>query len=78
MKGHNIALAVRQYSDGRIMGRVMLDNFAKLGLQLNFARWRQRMPELLGVVMPWCVREMHVRYPDRHIFRISQGAKEEE
>ena len=22
---------------------------------------------------PWCVREMHVRHPDGHIFRISKG-----
>jgi hypothetical protein len=24
--------------------------------------------------MPWNVREMHVRHPDGHVFRISQGA----
>ena len=23
--------------------------------------------------MPWNVREMHVRHPDGHVFRISQG-----
>jgi hypothetical protein len=23
--------------------------------------------------MPWGVREMHVRHPDGHVFRISQG-----
>jgi catechol 2,3-dioxygenase-like lactoylglutathione lyase family enzyme len=23
--------------------------------------------------MPWCVREMHVRHPDGHVFRISRG-----
>jgi hypothetical protein len=22
---------------------------------------------------PWCVREMHVRHPDGHVLRISQG-----
>lgn len=22
---------------------------------------------------PWCVREMHVRHPDGHVFRISKG-----
>jgi uncharacterized glyoxalase superfamily protein PhnB len=22
---------------------------------------------------PWCVREMHVRHPDGHVFRISRG-----
>jgi catechol 2,3-dioxygenase-like lactoylglutathione lyase family enzyme len=28
--------------------------------------------------MPWNVREMHVRHPDGHVFRISQGIEEEE
>jgi len=28
--------------------------------------------------MPWCVREMHVRHPDGHVFRISKGIGEEE
>jgi predicted enzyme related to lactoylglutathione lyase len=23
--------------------------------------------------MPWCVREMHVRHPDGHVFRVSKG-----
>jgi hypothetical protein len=23
--------------------------------------------------MPWCVREMHLRHPDGHVFRISKG-----
>jgi len=23
--------------------------------------------------MPWCVREMHVRHPDGHVFRVSRG-----
>jgi uncharacterized glyoxalase superfamily protein PhnB len=23
--------------------------------------------------MPWCVREVHVRHPDGHVFRISRG-----
>ena len=27
---------------------------------------------------PWGVREMHVRHPDGHVFRISQGLEEEE
>ena len=27
--------------------------------------------------MPWNVREMHVRHPDGHVFRISQGLGEE-
>jgi len=27
--------------------------------------------------MPWNVREMHVRHPDGHVFRISRGTKEE-
>lgn len=27
---------------------------------------------------PWGVREMHVRHPDGHVFRISQGIEEEE
>lgn len=26
---------------------------------------------------PWCVREMHLRHPDGHVFRISQGLAEE-
>jgi catechol 2,3-dioxygenase-like lactoylglutathione lyase family enzyme len=26
---------------------------------------------------PWGVREMHVRHPDGHVFRISQGPEEE-
>jgi hypothetical protein len=26
---------------------------------------------------PWGVREMHVRHPDGHVFRISQGLEEE-
>ena len=26
--------------------------------------------------MPWCVREMHLRHPDGHVFRVSQGIKE--
>jgi catechol 2,3-dioxygenase-like lactoylglutathione lyase family enzyme len=26
--------------------------------------------------MPWGVREMHVRHPDGHVFRISQGLEE--
>ena len=26
--------------------------------------------------MPWCVREMHVRHPDGHVFRISKGIEE--
>jgi uncharacterized glyoxalase superfamily protein PhnB len=25
---------------------------------------------------PWGVREMHVRYPDGHVFRISRGTGE--
>lgn len=28
--------------------------------------------------MPWGVREMHVRHPDGHVFRISKGLEEEE
>ena len=28
--------------------------------------------------MPWGVREMHVRHPDGHIFRVSQGLGEDE
>jgi catechol 2,3-dioxygenase-like lactoylglutathione lyase family enzyme len=28
--------------------------------------------------MPWCVREMHLRHPDGHVFRISQGIAEKE
>ncbi len=28
--------------------------------------------------MPWNVREMHVRHPDGHVFRISQGIGEDE
>ena len=28
--------------------------------------------------MPWNVREMHVRHPDGHVFRISQGLTSEE
>jgi catechol 2,3-dioxygenase-like lactoylglutathione lyase family enzyme len=27
--------------------------------------------------MPWNVREMHVRHPDGHVFRISQGLDED-
>ncbi len=27
--------------------------------------------------MPWNVREMHVRHPDGHVFRIGKGLKEE-
>jgi len=27
--------------------------------------------------MPWNVREMHVRHPDGHVFRISKGIEEE-
>ena len=27
--------------------------------------------------MPWNVREMHVRHPDGHVFRISKGLEEE-
>jgi uncharacterized glyoxalase superfamily protein PhnB len=27
--------------------------------------------------MPWKVREMHVRHPDGHVFRISKGKKSE-
>jgi catechol 2,3-dioxygenase-like lactoylglutathione lyase family enzyme len=27
---------------------------------------------------PWGVREMHVRHPDGHVFRISQGSGDEE
>jgi catechol 2,3-dioxygenase-like lactoylglutathione lyase family enzyme len=27
--------------------------------------------------MPWNVREMHVRHPDGHVFRISRGIEEE-
>ena len=26
--------------------------------------------------MPWSVREMHVRHPDGHVFRVSQGLQE--
>lgn len=26
--------------------------------------------------MPWSVREMHVRHPDGHVFRVSQGLEE--
>ena len=26
--------------------------------------------------MPWNVREMHVRHPDGHVFRIGQGLEE--
>jgi hypothetical protein len=28
--------------------------------------------------MPWGVREMHVRHPDGHVFRVSQGIDESE
>jgi catechol 2,3-dioxygenase-like lactoylglutathione lyase family enzyme len=28
--------------------------------------------------MPWGVREMHVRHPDGHVFRVSRGIKEPE
>ncbi|MEA2238599.1 MAG: hypothetical protein QOC81_3323 [Thermoanaerobaculia bacterium] len=28
--------------------------------------------------MPWNVREMHVRHPDGHVFRISKGLAEDE
>ena len=28
--------------------------------------------------MPWNVREMHVRHPDGHVFRISKGLEERE
>lgn len=28
--------------------------------------------------MPWSVREMHVRHPDGHVFRVSQGLGESE
>ena len=28
--------------------------------------------------MPWNVREMHVRHPDGHVFRISKGFEEDE
>lgn len=28
--------------------------------------------------MPWSVREMHVRHPDGHVFRVSQGLEEDE
>ena len=28
--------------------------------------------------MPWSVREMHVRHPDGHVFRIGRGIGEEE
>ena len=28
--------------------------------------------------MPWNVREMHVRHPDGHVFRVSQGIEEEQ
>ena len=27
--------------------------------------------------MPWNVREMHVRHPDGHVFRVSRGIEEE-
>jgi uncharacterized glyoxalase superfamily protein PhnB len=27
---------------------------------------------------PWGVREMHVRHPDGHVFRISQGTEDED
>ena len=27
--------------------------------------------------MPWMVREMHVRHPDGHVFRISRGIREQ-
>ena len=27
--------------------------------------------------MPWNVREMHVRHPDGHVFRISKGIEDE-
>lgn len=27
--------------------------------------------------MPWSVREMHIRHPDGHVFRISQGLQRE-
>jgi hypothetical protein len=26
--------------------------------------------------MPWNAREMHVRHPDGHVFRVSQGIEE--
>jgi hypothetical protein len=28
--------------------------------------------------MPWGAREMHVRHPDGHVFRVSQGIEEEQ
>jgi catechol 2,3-dioxygenase-like lactoylglutathione lyase family enzyme len=28
--------------------------------------------------MPWSVREMHVRHPDGHVFRVSRGLEEHE
>ena len=27
--------------------------------------------------MPWGVREMHVRHPDGHVFRVSHGLRED-
>jgi hypothetical protein len=27
--------------------------------------------------MPWNVREMHIRHPDGHVFRVSQGIESE-
>ena len=26
--------------------------------------------------MPWCVREMHLRHPDGHVFRVGKGFEE--
>jgi len=26
--------------------------------------------------MPWNVREMHVRHPDGHVFRVSEGVED--
>jgi hypothetical protein len=28
--------------------------------------------------MPWCVREMHVRHPDGHVFRVGTNLEEKE
>jgi hypothetical protein len=27
---------------------------------------------------PWCVREMHIRHPDGHVFRISKGIERDD
>jgi hypothetical protein len=48
--------------------------FLKLGWSKE---WDWVSPAWPPTDMPWNVREMHVRHPDGHVFRVGKGLEED-